>query len=118
MPRRSSGAPRRAPLHSPPQPAPRAPPPAPVKGGNGSVMGGIGGTIADSEGWLGVQAWQWLIKLWILFWVLVTAASPASAAATAPAPSTTSFDGSNGCGGRSNALQDVVAKSMPSLIHY
>lgn len=26
-----------------------APPPAPVKGGNGSIMGGLGATIADGE---------------------------------------------------------------------
>ncbi|THU61785.1 hypothetical protein C4D60_Mb07t26940 [Musa balbisiana] len=49
MPRRSSGgrpARRAAPMRNPPQPAHRAPPPAPVQGG-GSVLGGIGSTIAQ-----------------------------------------------------------------------
>ncbi|PON59591.1 Cysteine alpha-hairpin motif superfamily [Parasponia andersonii] len=111
MPRRSSGAPRRAPLHSPPQPAPRAPPPAPVKGGNGSVMGGIGGTIADGMAWgtgmaMAHRAMDSVLGPRVIQYE--TAASPASAAATAPAPNTNSFDGSNGCGGQSNALQDCL----------
>ncbi|KAG0467252.1 hypothetical protein HPP92_018245 [Vanilla planifolia] len=53
MPRRSSAgrsapraAPRAAPLRNPPQPATHAPPPAPVQGG-GSILGGIGSTIAQ-----------------------------------------------------------------------
>ncbi|XP_073005186.1 uncharacterized protein [Typha latifolia] len=51
MPRRSSGgrprpASRPAPVRNPPQPVHQAPPPAPVQGG-GSVLGGIGSTIAQ-----------------------------------------------------------------------
>ncbi|THU74076.1 hypothetical protein C4D60_Mb04t29530 [Musa balbisiana] len=53
MPRRSSGgrsapraARRPAPVRNPPQPAHQAPPPAPVQGG-GSILGGIGSTIAQ-----------------------------------------------------------------------
>ncbi|KAH7675482.1 CHCH domain-containing protein [Dioscorea alata] len=52
MPRRSSGgrsaprAPRAAPVRNPPQPVHSAPPPAPVQGG-GSILGGIGSTIAQ-----------------------------------------------------------------------
>ncbi|CAL9164565.1 uncharacterized protein C6C3.02c-like [Musa acuminata AAA Group] len=53
MPRRSSGgrsapraARRPAPVRNPPQPARQAPPPAPVQGG-GSILGGIGSTIAQ-----------------------------------------------------------------------
>ncbi|XP_072987654.1 uncharacterized protein [Typha latifolia] len=49
MPRRSSGgrvASRPSPMRNPPQPARPAPPPAPVQGG-GSIMGGIGSTIAE-----------------------------------------------------------------------
>ncbi|MQM10804.1 hypothetical protein Taro_043704 [Colocasia esculenta] len=53
MPRRSSGrsapraAPRPAPVRNPPQPVSHAPPPAPVQSGGGSVLGGIGSTIAQ-----------------------------------------------------------------------
>ncbi|WOL19659.1 hemiasterlin resistant protein 1-like [Canna indica] len=53
MPRRSSGgrssaraAPRPAPMRNPPQPARQAPPPAPAQAG-GSLLGGIGSTIAQ-----------------------------------------------------------------------
>ncbi|TVU45650.1 hypothetical protein EJB05_05141 [Eragrostis curvula] len=54
MPRRSSGgrsarpAPRAAPVRNPPQPARQAPPPAPAQqSGGGSILGGIGSTIAQ-----------------------------------------------------------------------
>ncbi|WOK99380.1 hypothetical protein Cni_G08092 [Canna indica] len=55
MPRRSSGgrsasrsAPRPAPMRNPPQPARQAPPPAPAPAqGGGSILGGIGSTIAQ-----------------------------------------------------------------------
>ncbi|GMY25230.1 Synaptonemal complex protein 1 [Fagus crenata] len=54
MARRSSGrsapraAPRRAPVRNPPQTVNQAPPPAPVQsGGGGSILGGIGSTIAQ-----------------------------------------------------------------------
>ncbi|KAK9060316.1 hypothetical protein SSX86_021020 [Deinandra increscens subsp. villosa] len=53
MARRSSGgrsarAPARAPARSPPAPVNRAPPPAPVQGSSGgSMLGGIGSTIAQ-----------------------------------------------------------------------
>ncbi|XP_068656494.1 uncharacterized protein [Aristolochia californica] len=54
MPRRSSGgrsaraAPRPAPVRNPPQPATRAPPPATAQSsGGGSLLGGIGSTIAQ-----------------------------------------------------------------------
>ncbi|KAG6492791.1 coiled-coil-helix-coiled-coil-helix domain-containing protein 10, mitochondrial-like [Zingiber officinale] len=53
MPRRSSAgrsasrpAPRPAPMRNPPQPVHQAPPPAPVQSG-GSILGGIGSTIAQ-----------------------------------------------------------------------
>ncbi|XP_072987652.1 uncharacterized protein [Typha latifolia] len=53
MARRSSGgrsapraASRPAPVRNPPQPAHQAPPPAPAQGG-GSILGGIGSTIAQ-----------------------------------------------------------------------
>jgi len=53
MPRRSSGrsasrpAPRAAPMRNPPQPVRQAPPPAPAQSGGGSILGGIGSTIAQ-----------------------------------------------------------------------
>ncbi|CAI9104135.1 OLC1v1002756C1 [Oldenlandia corymbosa var. corymbosa] len=54
MPRRSSGrsapraAPRAAPARNPPAPVHQAPPPAPVQAsGGGSILGGIGSTIAQ-----------------------------------------------------------------------
>ncbi|XP_078436751.1 CHCH domain protein [Wolffia australiana] len=53
MPRRSSGrpaprpAPRAAPVRNPPQPVSQAPPPAQVQSGGGSLLGGIGSTIAQ-----------------------------------------------------------------------
>ncbi|XP_062214950.1 uncharacterized protein C6C3.02c-like [Phragmites australis] len=53
MPRRSSGrsaprpAPRAAPVRNPPQPVRQAPPPAPTQSGSGSILGGIGSTIAQ-----------------------------------------------------------------------
>ena len=54
MARRSSGgrsarpAPRATPARNPPAPVNRAPPPAPVQqGGGGSLLGGIGSTIAQ-----------------------------------------------------------------------
>uniref|UniRef100_A0A0D9VXK4 CHCH domain-containing protein n=1 Tax=Leersia perrieri TaxID=77586 RepID=A0A0D9VXK4_9ORYZ len=53
MPRRSSArsaprpAPRAAPVRNPPQPARQAPPPAPQQSGGGSILGGIGSTIAQ-----------------------------------------------------------------------
>nr|AAS21010.1 unknown [Hyacinthus orientalis] len=53
MPRRSSGgrsaprAPPRRAVSNPPAPVHRAPPPAPVQGSGGSMLGGIGSTIAQ-----------------------------------------------------------------------
>uniref|UniRef100_A0A0A9G0C6 CHCH domain-containing protein n=1 Tax=Arundo donax TaxID=35708 RepID=A0A0A9G0C6_ARUDO len=53
MPRRNSGrsaprpAPRAAPVRNPPQPVRQAPPPAPAQSGGGSILGGIGSTIAQ-----------------------------------------------------------------------
>ncbi|CAN6281878.1 unnamed protein product [Urochloa humidicola] len=52
MPRRSSGGrsaprPRAAPVRNPPQPVRQAPPPAPAQSGGGSILGGIGSTIAQ-----------------------------------------------------------------------
>jgi hypothetical protein len=44
---RSRPAPRAAPVRNPPQPARQAPPPAPAQNGGGSILGGIGSTIAQ-----------------------------------------------------------------------
>ncbi|KAF8681833.1 hypothetical protein HU200_045275 [Digitaria exilis] len=40
-------APRAAPVRNPPQPARQAPPPAPAQTSGGSILGGIGSTIAQ-----------------------------------------------------------------------
>ncbi|CAL4943761.1 unnamed protein product [Urochloa decumbens] len=45
--RASRPAPRAAPVRNPPQPVRQAPPPAPAQSGGGSILGGIGSTIAQ-----------------------------------------------------------------------
>ncbi|GMN40181.1 hypothetical protein TIFTF001_009406 [Ficus carica] len=97
MPRRSSGV-------------ARAPPPAPVQSGNGSVMGGLGATIADGLAFgTGSAVAHRAVDAMLGPRVIQhdTVASPAPAAASAP--SMTSSEARNACGNHSKALQDEIS---------
>ena len=112
MPRRSSGrsaprpAPRAAPVRNPPQPASRAPPPAPVQSGSGgSLLGGIGSTIAQGLAFGTGSAVAHRAVDGVMGPRTIQHETVASEAATAPAAN--SF-GSDACGVHTKAFQDCV----------
>ncbi|XP_071716593.1 uncharacterized protein [Rutidosis leptorrhynchoides] len=115
MPRRSSGgrsarAPARAPARSPP-PAPvnRAPPPAPVQNSSGgSMLGGIGSTIAQGMAFgtgsaVAHRAVDAVVGPRTIQHETVAAATPEAAAANS------SY--SDACGMHSKAFQDCINSS-------
>ncbi|KAG9440175.1 hypothetical protein H6P81_020340 [Aristolochia fimbriata] len=111
MPRRSSGgrparpAPRAAPVRNPPQPATHAPPPAPVQSGGGSLLGGIGSTIAQGMAFgTGSAVAHRAVDAVMGPRTIQHETVVSEAAAAAPANST-SMDS---CGIHSKAFQDCV----------
>ncbi|KAJ4965265.1 hypothetical protein NE237_017114 [Protea cynaroides] len=115
MARRSSGgrpAPRaaRAPARNPPQPASRAPPPAPAQGGGGgSMLQGLGSTIAQGMAFGTGSAVAHRAVDAVLGPRTIqheTVASEATAAA--PAPTMNSVGSSDACNVHSRAFQDCL----------
>ncbi|XP_057814119.1 uncharacterized protein LOC131028015 isoform X2 [Cryptomeria japonica] len=118
MPRRSGGGggrmggarPARSPVRSPPQPASHAPPPAPLQSsGGGSMLSGIGSTIAQGlafgtgsavahravDGIMGPRTVQHEFE-------------PGEAPAAAGAPAVTNMSGPDSCGNQAKAFQDCL----------
>ncbi|XP_068654495.1 uncharacterized protein [Aristolochia californica] len=114
MPRRSSGgrpapraAPRAAPVRNPPQPANHAPPPAPAQSrGSGSLLGGIGSTIAQGMAFgTGSAVAHRAVDAVMGPRTIQHETVVGEAAAAAPANSTSVGDS---CGIHSKAFQDCV----------
>ncbi|KAM7479045.1 hypothetical protein LguiA_027258 [Lonicera macranthoides] len=118
MPRRSSGgrsapraAPRQAPVRNPPQPASHAPPPAPVQGGGGSMLGGLGSTIAQGMAFgtgsaVAHRAVDAVMGPRTIQHETIASGSPAGAPLA-----TNSFSGSDACNMHSKAFQDCLNSS-------
>ncbi|XP_042483765.1 uncharacterized protein C6C3.02c-like [Macadamia integrifolia] len=118
MPRRSSGgrpapraASRAAPVRNPPKPATPAPPPAPIQGGGGSMVGGLGATIAEGMAFgtgsaMAHRAVDAVMGPRVIQHETVASGAPA----TAPVSASTmgSVVGSDGCSVQSKAFQDCL----------
>ncbi|XP_043712164.1 coiled-coil-helix-coiled-coil-helix domain-containing protein 2 [Telopea speciosissima] len=115
MARRSSGgrpapraAPRPAAMRNPPQPASRAPPPAPAQSGSGgSMLGGLGATIAQGMAFGTGSAVAHRAVDAVLGPRTVQHETVASEATAAPAP-TMNGVGSDACNIHSKAFQDCL----------
>ncbi|GMP38856.1 hypothetical protein CsSME_00009957 [Camellia sinensis var. sinensis] len=112
MARRSSGgrsAPRRpAPVRNPPPPARQAPSPAPVQGGSGgSMLGGLGATIAQGMAFGTGSAVAHRAVDAVVGPRTIQHETVVSEAASAPAPATNSM-GSDACSVQSKAFQDCL----------
>ncbi|GFP86824.1 hypothetical protein PHJA_000826200 [Phtheirospermum japonicum] len=116
MPRRSSGrssrpAPRPAPARNPPpQTVNRAPPPAHVQSNSGgSMLGGIGSTIAQGMAFGTGSAVAHRAVDAVMGPRTIQHETVASEAAASPAPaSATSMGGSEACGMQTKAFQDCL----------
>nr|KJB79567.1 hypothetical protein B456_013G054700 [Gossypium raimondii] len=127
MPRRSSGrsasrpAPRPASARSPPpQPAHHAPPPAPAQSGSGgSLLGGIGSTIAQGMAFGTGSAVAHRAVDAVMGPRTIQHETVVSEAAAAPAPATTSnsLAGTDSCSIHYKAFQDV-SELHPLLLDY
>ncbi|KAF5733374.1 hemiasterlin resistant protein 1 [Tripterygium wilfordii] len=114
MARRSSGgrsasrpAPRSAPARNPPQTVNHAPPPAPAQGGSGgSMLGGIGSTIAQGLAFGTGSAMAHRAVDSVMGPRTIQHETVASETA-APAPTTNSLGGSDGCNNHYKAFQDL-----------
>ncbi|KAL9284897.1 hypothetical protein ACSQ67_024721 [Phaseolus vulgaris] len=113
MARRSSGgrsarpAPRAAPRPAP-QPARNAPPPAPVQSGGGSMLGGIGSTIAQGMAFGTGSAVAHRAVDAIMGPRTIQHEAVVSDVATAPAPAANTF-GSDACNVHTKAFQDCIS---------
>ncbi|XP_038681307.1 coiled-coil-helix-coiled-coil-helix domain-containing protein 10, mitochondrial-like [Tripterygium wilfordii] len=118
MARRSSGgrsasrpAPRSAPARNPPQTVNHAPPPAPAQGGSGgSMLGGIGSTIAQGLAFGTGSAMAHRAVDSVMGPRTIQHETVASETA-APAPTTNSLGGSDGCNNHYKAFQDCINSS-------
>ncbi|XP_071722060.1 uncharacterized protein [Rutidosis leptorrhynchoides] len=114
MPRRSSGgrsasrpAPRPAPARSPaPQQAQPAPPPAVAQPGGGSLLGGIGSTIAQGMAFGTGSAMAHRAVDSVMGPRTIQHENVASE--VAPAPSTNSVTGSDACSVQNKSFQDCL----------
>ncbi|KAJ1387032.1 Cysteine alpha-hairpin motif superfamily [Sesbania bispinosa] len=114
MPRRSSGgrsarpAPRAAPARPAPQPVNHAPPPAHVQGGGGSMLGGIGSTIAQGMAFgTGSAVAHRAVDAVLGPRTIQHETVVAEAAAPAPAPTANTFGG-DACSVHTKAFQDCL----------
>ncbi|XP_074575390.1 uncharacterized protein LOC141831875 [Curcuma longa] len=114
MPRRSSGgrsapraAPRPAPVRNPPQPVHHAPPPAPVQAG-GSVLGGIGSTIAEGMAFGTGSAMAHRVVDAVMGPRTIQHETVVSEAAAAAPAATMGNAGTDACGVHSKAFQDCI----------
>ncbi|OUZ99760.1 CHCH [Macleaya cordata] len=114
MPRRSGGrpAPRaapRAPARNPPQPASHAPPPAPVQGGGGgSMLGGLGATIAQGMAFGTGSAVAHRAVDAVMGPRTIQHETVVSEATAAPAPAMNNGGGSDACNIHQRAFQDCL----------
>ncbi|XP_042493633.1 hemiasterlin resistant protein 1-like [Macadamia integrifolia] len=117
MPRRSSGgrpapraASRPASVRNPPQPASHAPPPAPAQsGGGGSMLGGLGATIAQGMAFGTGSAVAHRAVDAVMGPRTIQHETVASEGATAAAaPTMNSVGGSDACNIHSRAFQDCL----------
>ena len=112
MPRRSSGgrSARPAPRAAPARPAPvnQAPPPAQVQSGGGSLLGGIGSTIAQGMAFgTGSAVAHRAVDAIMGPRTIQHETVVSEAAAAAPAPTANSFGG-DACNVHSKAFQDCI----------
>ncbi|KAL9414611.1 hypothetical protein AB3S75_042970 [Citrus x aurantiifolia] len=111
MPRRSSGgrsAPRPAARSPPPKPVHHAPPPAPAQSG-GSMLGGIGSTIAQGMAFgTGSAVAHRAVDAVMGPRTIQHETVVSEAAASAPASGTNSFASADACGIHSKAFQDCI----------
>ncbi|XP_057978188.1 uncharacterized protein LOC131164767 isoform X1 [Malania oleifera] len=120
MPRRSSGGrpaarapPRRSPVRNAPQPASHAPPPAPAQGGSGgSMLGGLGSTIAQGMAFGTGSAVAHRAVDAVMGPRTIQHETVSSEGAAAPVPMTNNPGGPDACGSHSKAFQDVC-KTFP-----
>ncbi|XP_011087965.1 coiled-coil-helix-coiled-coil-helix domain-containing protein 10, mitochondrial [Sesamum indicum] len=116
MPRRSSGgrsarpAPRPAASRNPPpQPVNHAPPPAPVQSSSGgSMLGGIGATIAQGMAFGTGSAVAHRAVDAVMGPRTIQHETVVSEAAATPAPNAPSMGGSDACNVHSKAFQDCL----------
>ncbi|CAN6555340.1 hypothetical protein ACFX13_002881 [Malus domestica] len=116
MARRSSGgrsarpAPRHAPARNPPQPVRQAPPPAPAQSGSGgSMLSGIGSTIAQGMAFgTGSAVAHRAVDAVMGPRTIQHEAVVSEATAAAPVPMVSSMGGSDACSNHSKAFQDCV----------
>ncbi|KAK4776965.1 hypothetical protein SAY86_005653 [Trapa natans] len=117
MPRRSSGgrsAPRAAPRPSaarspPPQPVHHAPPPAPAQpSGGGSILGGIGSTIAQGMAFGSGSAVAHQAVDAVMGPRTIQHETVVTGAASAPEATTNSLGGGDVCSIHSKAFQDCL----------
>eukprot|EP00250_Pteridium_aquilinum_P031394 c43546_g1_i1 orf=163-621(+) len=121
MPRRSGGgggggrssrpAPRPVRSAPPPQTAQQAPPPAPVQSGGGSMMGGLGATIAQGLAFgtgsaVAHRAVDGLLGPRTVTHEHVTPDAPVSAAAGSP--NLTTVSGADACTNQTKSFQDCI----------
>ncbi|GAV66860.1 CHCH domain-containing protein, partial [Cephalotus follicularis] len=88
-----------------------APPPAPVQGVNGSIMGGLGASIADGLAFgTGSAVAHRAVDAVMGPRVIQHETVPSSAPLPSPAPASTmnSVGGSDACNGQSKAFQDCL----------
>ncbi|CBI38242.3 hypothetical protein VitviT2T_003950 [Vitis vinifera] len=118
MPRRSSGrsaprpASRPAPMRNPPQPVSHAPPPAPVQGGGGgSMLGGLGATIAQGMAFGTGSAVAHRAVDAVMGPRTIQHETVASEAAASSAPTMNNVGGSDACNAHSKAFQDCLNSS-------
>ncbi|XP_041014577.1 uncharacterized protein C6C3.02c-like [Juglans microcarpa x Juglans regia] len=117
MPRRSSGGrsasrapPRPAPVRNPPQPVNHSPPPAPAQAvSGGSILGGIGSTIAQGMAFgTGSAVAHRAVDAVMGPRTIQHETVVSEAAAAAPASTTNSLSGSDACNVHSKAFQDCL----------
>ncbi|XP_057978189.1 uncharacterized protein C6C3.02c isoform X2 [Malania oleifera] len=116
MPRRSSGGrpaarapPRRSPVRNAPQPASHAPPPAPAQGGSGgSMLGGLGSTIAQGMAFGTGSAVAHRAVDAVMGPRTIQHETVSSEGAAAPVPMTNNPGGPDACGSHSKAFQDCL----------
>ncbi|KAG6652094.1 hemiasterlin resistant protein 1-like [Carya illinoinensis] len=117
MPRRSSGGrrasrapPRPASVRNPPQPVNHAPSPAPAQAGSGgSILGGIGSTIAQGMAFgTGSAVAHRAVDAVMGPRTIQHETVVSEATAAAPAPTTNSLSGSDACSIHSKAFQDCL----------
>ncbi|KAJ9705610.1 hypothetical protein PVL29_003599 [Vitis rotundifolia] len=118
MPRRSSGRPaprpasRPAPVRNPPQPVSHAPPPAPVQGGGGgSMLGGLGATIAQGMAFGTGSAVAHRAVDAVMGPRTIQHETVASEAAASSAPTMNNVGGSDACNAHYKAFQDCLNSS-------